>query len=373
MRSETLLFGLTTFISQLPHSFAAGQQLPHEVYNVTAVEPPSLLWTTVNFTVTDTATITATVTTTEARTDTTTTTATATTTETATETATQTTTETTTLPPPPPPLSTLTVIYPSPSAAPIEITSTSQVITSFIPLATFCVGPARYFSSIAGGPFTNGSANVTAFDSGTSSCSVAYSTTTKTICATTLTGLVSRITVSECDQEITFSSEAGFTLVTPSPPTPASTNVNAAALITPRPTLQRLHTYYLAPWQSITAGVPPSDVDVKLCTEQANGTEQCTRYKEVWEIVPVTSTSTIHLPATLSRTIEGPGKFIFDASTSYVDSTTVFVGLSKMLRLETEVLGQSTGRSRKPTATVRATSRFTSTRTVTRHLEHGGR
>ena len=101
MRSETLLFGLTTFISQLPHSFAAGQQLPHEVYNVTAVEPPSLLWTTVNFTVTDTATITATVTTTEARTDTTTTTATATTTETATETATQTTTETTTLPPSP--------------------------------------------------------------------------------------------------------------------------------------------------------------------------------------------------------------------------------------------------------------------------------
>lgn len=366
MRSETLLFGLISFISQLPHSFAVGQQLPHEVYNVTAVEPPSLLWTTVNFTITDTVTNTATVTTTEATTDTTTITATAT----STETATQIKTETKTLPPPPPPLSTLTVIYPSPSAAPIEVTSTSQVITSFIPLATFCVGPARYFSSISGGPFTNGSPNVTAYDSGTGSCSTAYSTTTKTICATTLTGLASKITVSECDQEITFSSEAGFTLVTPSP---TSASANAAALITPCATVRRLHTYYLAPWQSITAGTPPADVDVKICTELGNGTELCSRYKEVWEVVPVTSTLTLQLPVTFSRTVEGPGALIFDASTSYINSTTTIVDLSKTLRRETEVLVESTRTATRPTATVRATSRFTSTLTVTRHLEHGAR
>src|SRR5690349_12789098 len=135
MRSGTLLFGLTSFISQLPHSFAAGQQLPHAVYNVTAVEPPSLFMTTVDFTVTETVITTAVVTTAEATTDTTTTTATVITTETTTETI----TETTALPPPPPPVSTLTVIYPSLDAAPIEITSTCQLITSFIPEATFCV------------------------------------------------------------------------------------------------------------------------------------------------------------------------------------------------------------------------------------------
>lgn len=366
MRPETLLFSLTSFISQLPHAFAAGLQLPHEVYNVTAVEPPSLLWTTINLTITDTVTTTATVTTTEATTDTTTTTAIVITTETATET----TTETTSLPPPPPPPSTLTVIYTSPSAAPIEITSTSQVITSFIPLATFCVGPALYFSSISGGPFTNGSLNVTAYESGTVSCSTAYSTTTKTICATTLTGLANKITVSECDQEVTLSSEVGFALVTPSL-TPASSN--AAALITPCPTVRRLNTYYLAPWQSITAGTPPSDVDVKICTELGNGTQQCSRYKEVWEVIPVTSTSTFSLPVTFTRTIEGPGALIFDASTSYINSTTTIVNLSKTLRRETEVLVESTRTATRPTATVRATSRFTSTLTVTRHLEHGAR
>lgn len=366
MRSETLLFILTSFIFQLPHSFAAGQQLPHEVYNVTAVEPPAILSTTVNFTITDTVTNTATVTTTEATTDTTTTTATVITTKTATETA----TETTTLPPPPPPVSILTVIYPSPNAAPVEITSTSQVVTSFIPVATFCVGPARYFSSISGGPFTNGSANITDYDSGTGSCSTGYSTTTKPICATTLTGLASKITVSECDQEITFSSEAGFTLVTPSP-TPASTN--AAALITPCPTVRRLHTYYLAPWQSITAGTAPSAIEVKICTEQPNGTQQCSRYQEVWELIAVTSTSTFSVPVAFERTVEGPGALIFDASTSYVNSTAVVVSLSKTLRRETEVVAQSTRTAVRPTATVRGTSWFTSTLTVTRHSEHGAR
>ncbi|KAG9201744.1 hypothetical protein G6514_005360 [Epicoccum nigrum] len=367
MRSGTLLFGLTSFISQLPHSFAAGQQLPHEVYNVTAVESPSLFMTTVNFTVTETVITTAVITTTEATTDTTTTT---TATVITTETTTETITETTTLPPPPPPVSTLTVIYPSPDAAPIEITSTSQIITSFIPEATFCVGPARYFSSTSGGPFTNGSANVTAYDSGTGSCDVAYSITTKTICATTLTGLASKITVSECDQDITFSSEAGFALVTPSP-VPASTD--PAALITPCPTVRRLNTYWLAPWQFITAGTAPSDVDMKICTELGNGTQQRSRYQEVRELIAVTCTFAFSLPVTFSRTVEGPGALIFDSSTSYVASTTTFVRLSRTLRLETEVLGETTRVSLRPTATVEVTSRFTSTLMVTRKLEHGAR
>ncbi|KAF3004359.1 hypothetical protein E8E13_009783 [Curvularia kusanoi] len=370
MRSATLLFGLSSFISQLPHSFAAGAQLPHEVYNVTAVEPlPSLLITTVNFTVTDTIITTATVTTTEASTEISTETATETTTETATSTTTE--TSTTTLPPPPPPISTLTVIYPSSDAAPIEVTSISQVVTSFIPEATFCVGPALYFSSISGGPFTNGSANVTQFISGTTSCGVEYSTTTKTICATTLTGLASKITVSECDQEITFSSECGFSIETP---TPTAASTSGCPLITPAPTVHKLHTYWLAPWQALTsAGTPPSSVDVKICTELNNGTQRCSRYQEVWEIIAVTSTLTTSFPVTFSKTVAGPGALIFDSSTSYINSTTTFVSLSKTLRLETEVTLESTGKSTKPSTTIRRTEKFTSTLTVTRHLEHVAR
>ncbi|KAF1923356.1 uncharacterized protein M421DRAFT_19163, partial [Didymella exigua CBS 183.55] len=223
---------------------------------------------------------------------------------------------------------------PSSDAAPVEITSISQVVTSFIPTATFCVGPALYFSSIAGGPFFNGSANFTQYISGTSSCDVEYSTTTKTICATTLTGLASKVTVSECDQEITISSECGYSLETPTP-TPAKTS--ASALITPAPTVRRLMTYWLAPWQSLTAGDAPSDVDVKVCTVLDDGRMKCQRYQEIWEVVVVTSTLTSSIPVAFSRAVSGPGALIFDSSTSYINSTTEFISLSKTLRLATEI------------------------------------
>lgn len=337
MHSVSLFLSVTSVISQLPRSFAAIQQLPHEVYNVTAVEQP-FSPATVNFTVTAIATTTAT------------------------------TTETTTLPPPPPPVSTLTVIYPSPDAAPVEVTSMSQVITSYIPEATWCLGPALYFSSIAGGPFFNGSANVTQYVSGTGSCGVEYSTTTKTICATTLTGLASKVTVSECDQEITFSSECGYSLETPTP-TPATTSFSA--LITPAPTVRRLMTYWLAPWQSLTAGEAPADVDVKVCKVLDNGDMQCKRFQEVWEVVVVTSTVTTSYPVTFSKTVSGPGALIFDSSTSYVNSTTEFISLSKTLLLETEVTIESTStRARSNAAPVETTAESTSTVTITRHLEH---
>jgi hypothetical protein len=337
MHSATLLFGFTILISQLPSSFAADQQLPQQIYNVTAVQPPSVPVTTVNFTVTESVTTIST------------------------------TTETTTLSPPPPPVSTLTVIYPSSDAAPVEVTSISQVVTSFIPEATFCVGPGLVFSSIAGGPFINGSANVTQYTSGTSSCDVEYSTTIKTICATTLTGLASKVTVSECDQEVTFSSEYGYSLETPTP-TPAT--IIASALITPAPTVRTLMTYWLAPWQSLTAGDAPSDVDVKVCTVLDDDDMKCQRYQEVWEVVVVTSTVTTSFPVTFSRTVSGPGALIFDSSTSYINSTTEFISLSKTLRLDTEITIESTSTSRQPSTTVQLTEQYTSTLTITRHLEH---
>lgn len=346
MHSVSLIVGFTSVISQLPRSFAAIQQLPHEVYNVTAVEPPlvaAAITATVNFTITDTSVTIATITATS--------------------------TVTSTLPPPPPPVSTLTVIYPSSDAAPVEVTSISQVVTSYIPEATWCLGPALYFSSIAGGPFFNGSSNITSYESGTSSCGVQYSTTTKTICATTLTGLASKITVSECDQEITFSSECGYSLETPTP-TPATTNFSA--LITPAPTVRRLMTYWLAPWQSLTAGTAPSDVDVKVCKILDDGRLKCQRYQEVWEVVVVTSTLTTSVPVTFSRTLAGPGRLEFDSSTSYINSTTTFVNLSTTLRLETQVEVESTSTvTRSSVAAVpSSTQQPASTVTITRHLEH---
>ncbi|KAF2621309.1 hypothetical protein BU25DRAFT_483106 [Macroventuria anomochaeta] len=314
--------------------------VPHRSCPYT-VNPPSLVVATVDFTITDTTATTAT--------------------------TTATTTETTTLLPPPPPVSTLTVIYPSPDAAPVEVTSISQVVTSYIPEATFCLGPALYFSSIAGGPFFNGSANVIQYVSGSSSCSVEYSTTTKIICATTLTGLASKVTVSDCDQEITFSSECGYSLEYP---TPTAATTSFSAIITPAPTIRRLTTYWLAPWQSLTAGEAPSDVDVKVCKALDNGDMQCQRYQEVWEVVVVASTVTTSYPVTFSRIVSGPGALIFGSSTSFINSTTEFISLSKTLLLETEVTIESISTSTRPSSTVQTTEQYTSILTITRHLKY---
>lgn len=340
MHSFTLLLSVTSVISHLPHSLADG--LPHQVYNVTQVEPP-LVAETISSTTTDMTT--------------------------ATITNTATTTVTTTLPLSlsPSPVSVLTVIYPSPDAAPVEVTSISQVVTSYIPEATWCLGPALYWASASGSPFFNGSANYTQVVQGTGYCGVQYSTTTTTVCATTLTGLASKITVTACDQEITFSSECGFTLETPTPtPTPSPSTTNSPALITPAPTIRRLTTYYLAPWQSLTAGTAPSSVDVKICQALNSTTTECQRYQEVWEIVAVTSTLTTSIPLTFVKTLSGPGTLVFASSTSYLNSTTEVVSLSSTLLLETEVTVESTSTrslsqgSEEPTSTV----------TVTRHLEY---
>jgi hypothetical protein len=336
----SLLFGITSVVSQLPRSLAVVQRrLPHEIYNVTGVEQlPAAV--TVDLTTTVTTSLTST--------------------ETATTTV-------TTVLPPPPPVSTLTVIYPSSDAAPVEVTSISQVVTSYIPEATWCLGGPIYLSSISGSPFFNGSANYTQIV-GTGTCGVEYSTTAKTICATTLTGLASKVTVSECDQQITFSSECGFTLETP---TPASATTNYSALITPAPTVRRLMTYWLAPWQSLTAGEAPSDVDVKVCKVLDDGSMECKRFQEVWEIVVVTSTVTTSFPVTFSKTVSGPGALIFDSSTSYVNSTTEFISLSKTLRLETEVTIESTSTVTRSTVDPSQTSELpTSTVTITRHVEY---
>jgi hypothetical protein len=333
MHTISLLLSVTSLISQLPYTLAKFHHgLRHEVYNVTQVEQP-LVTTTVNITTTDTAT----------------------------------TTVTTVLPPPPPPVSILTVIYPSSDAAPVEVTSISQVVTSYIPEVTWCVGPALYLSSISGAPFFNGSANYTQIVEGTGYCGVEYSTTTKTICATTLTGLASKVTVTDCNQDITFSSECGYSLEIPTP-TPAMTNTSA--LITPAPTVRRLMTYWLAPWQSLTAGEAPSDVDVKICTILDNGTMKCQRYQEIWEVVVVTSTVTTAFPVTFSGTMSGPGALIFDSSTSYMNSTTEIISISKTLLLETEVTIESTSTGMRSAMISGNATQPASTVTITKHLEY---
>jgi hypothetical protein len=240
----------------------------------------------------------------------------------------------------------LSIVFPSPDASPVEVTTQSQVVTSFLPEMTWCVGPP-----IAIIPITTGALypnKSTVYETTTASaghCGTVYAPTVTTICATTLTGIASKIIVSQCDQEITFSSECGYELQTP---TPVTTN---SFLITPAPILQSMMTYYLAPWQSLTAGETPSDVDIKVCKILDNDKMECTRYQEVWEVIVVTRTMISSHELSLTTTVSGPGTLMIETMEVYVTDTIETVDLSTTFHLETEVETESTSKSRKSLTT----------------------
>ncbi|KAJ4358549.1 uncharacterized protein N0V89_003133 [Didymosphaeria variabile] len=234
------------------------------------------------------------------------------------------------------------LLYPSPDASAIEITSQSQVVTSYLPEMTWCVGPPVAFAPVTTkAPYLNHSTEYEVVSAGTGRCETVYVPTEATVCATTLTGIASKIIVSECDQEITFSSECGFTLETPSPVT------SNLSLITPAPTVKRMTTYWVAPWQSLTAGEAPSEVDIKVCTVQEDESLECIHYQEVWEVVVVTKTFTTHRNVQLTTTVTGPGTLIVETMTAVITDTVETIDLSTTLLLETGVETESTSKKKK--------------------------
>lgn len=239
----------------------------------------------------------------------------------------------------------LSIVYPSPDADPVEVTAQSQVVTSYIPEMTWCVGPpvglVLMTANVTGPPYLNYSIQYSATVDGTGSCETAYVPTETTICATTLTGLASKVTITECDQEITFSSECGFTLETP------TLTASNFSLITPAPSVKRMMTYWMAPWQSLTRGDTPSDVDIKICTVLDNDELECLRYQEVWEVVVVTKTVTSQRQVNLATTITGPGTLIMETIQIYITDTVETIDLSTILILETEIETETTSKGKK--------------------------
>lgn len=258
-----------------------------------------------------------------------------------------------------------TTILPSPDASPIEVTAQNQVLTSYIPEMTWCVAPPMALSAVAP-PYPNATTtNYTTIIAGTDHCETQYTPVVTTICATTLTGLASRITVTDCDQEVTFSTECGITWETPSPVT------KSASLVAPAPIPKQMYTYWLAPWQSLTAGETPSDVDVKICTDIGDSNLECIRYQEVWEVVLVTKTLTTTRPIGLSATLTGPGIMIIQTDQVFITNTTKIVDLSTTLLLETEIETESTSTGRKsPISSALPTVSSTSTLFVTKTVHH---
>jgi len=117
---------------------------------------------------------------------------------------------------------TYTVITPSPSAEPVAVTSLSQVVTSYVPLITACAIAGSSVSPVISKWSNSSTNNALALRSVSSSdCTTQYSSTLLTICATTLQGLGSTVSITACDQRVTFSSEYGYSLI------PASTTTSS--------------------------------------------------------------------------------------------------------------------------------------------------
>ncbi|CAK3790307.1 Hypothetical predicted protein [Lecanosticta acicola] len=260
----------------------------------------------------------------------------------------------------------LTYITPSPGASPVAITEQSQLVESFVAEYTICELPPQALIPITPVPSTlattaryhNYSISI---PPGTGSCTTIYIPTQTMVCATTLTALVEKVTVTNCAQDITFSSEYGYVLASPTAASNYSGVASAGtAMITPKPTVQRLTTYFIAPWEDVTAGTAPSDVRLKVCAKYANGTNECIEQYEVWQTSLVTRTATTTTSVNISTTIHGPSQVIVETFAANITNqiSTFQMSTDMVLEYQTEI--ETTSRS-SVTPTTAPTSYMTVT------------
>lgn len=235
-----------------------------------------------------------------------------------------------------PPVSVFTYITPSPGATPVVVTMESQIVTSYVPQFTLCeLPPIAFFSASAQPSVTTPYHNYSiSIPTDTGSCTTIFEPTVTMVCATTLSALDRQYTITNCNEDLTFSTEYGYVLATPTPALPANASVSNTQAITLAPTVQTLTTYYLAPWQQLTAGKAPSDVDLKVCRTFTNGSIECIREHQIWETSLVTRTATTVTSINISTTIHGASQLIVETFVANVTETLTTFSMSTTMDLE---------------------------------------
>lgn len=266
----------------------------------------------------------------------------------------------------------LTFITPSPGATPVAISSQSQLVTSYVPQYTLCELPpiaevlATAAPTASTAPYSNYSVSV---PPGNGTCTTIYSATETMVCATVLSGIATRYTVTDCAQDITFSSEYGYVLATALATAPNATisslnatNATTPALITPVPTIQTLTTYFLAPWQQLTIAGPPGNVDLKICSNTSNAvnsssSESCVLEYYSWITTLLTLTTSTVTSINLTTTIAGPSQLLVETFVANVTELLTTFSLSTTMALEYQVLSASTSTATRipPTTTAIST------------------
>ncbi|KAL3420223.1 hypothetical protein PVAG01_08722 [Phlyctema vagabunda] len=146
------------------------------------------------------------------------------------------------------------------------------------------------------------------------SCSLVFQTSTLTSCSAVVTGFFTRITVSDCEQSITFSSQTNYSVATATVVPSASAAIIAREAASLTTYVESVVSYYIAPWQSLISN-DPSGITVVICTTNYVG-EKCIQVQEVWvvytEYVPVVLTSQI----SISQSFSSPVILLFGPSNS---------------------------------------------------------
>ena len=259
---------------------------------------------------------------------------------------------------------------PSPAADPMPITEQNQVATSFAPQFTVCILPPVAFVPLNQTTGLNGTAVdsdeteespeptifVASIPVANETCSTFFRPSSTTICATILTGLATRVTVTDCEQEVTFSSQLGFELETPAPVTADRANRSTTTLLA-SPTVQTFVTYYRAPWQSLTAGHVPKDVEATVCRMNDDGShDECVEVRELWSVVPVIMTSTITSEVDFTTVVAGPAKVRVETIEMDVTRKVSEISLSTILTLEYEFESERTESEVSPASKVASES-----------------
>lgn len=255
----------------------------------------------------------------------------------------------------------LTIITPSPGASPVTVTKQSQIVTSFIPQFTLCDLPPVGFLPVSRpttipstAPFRNFTMTI---PPGNGSCTTLYSPTATMVCATNLSDLTTTYTVSTCPQDITFSTQFGYVLATPTAAANLTANSttgaygNSSALITAAPSIRTLTTYFIAPWQQLTTAGPPEDVDLKVCAILANGTENCIREYQIWKTSLLTINATSTVSVNFSTTIAGPSQLIVETFVANITKTLVTYSMSTTMEREYVTEVETTESARRAVST----------------------
>ena len=136
---------------------------------------------------------------------------------------------------------------------------------------------------------------------------------TMDICSTIMTGGGQLLTVTDCTQDVTFSTDHGYNLSTSAmlaPLTIIKMDDGTLATVTTN-SIPITHTtyavptttYYLAPWQDVAVGIP-TQVLAKICSAAPSGGQDCKSVQERWTVTTVAVVQsffkTIRLTTTLS-------------------------------------------------------------------------